>query len=155
MTKDSNDFGKQVELFTDGACSGNPGVGGWGVVLRHDGKEECYCDGDADTTNNRMELMATIRGLELLSQPCNVKLITDSKYVIDGITKWLFRWQQKGWKTAAGKPVKNKDLWLQLEDVSRRHMIEWQWVKGHSNHRENELADTLAKQGIQKLRLQR
>lgn len=151
MTKENHCIGKQVVIFTDGACSGNPGVGGWGLVLRCNDTEEHHWDGEADTTNNRMELMAVIRGLELLLQSCDITLVTDSKYVIDGITDWIFQWKKKGWKTAAGKPVKNKDLWVQLDDERKRHTIDWQWVKGHSNHPYNELADTLAKRGIEKI----
>lgn len=144
----------QVEIFTDGACRGNPGSGGWGVLLRFQNKEKTLCGGEMDTTNNRMELMAAIIGLESLNQPCRVRLTTDSKYVMDGITKWIQNWKKRGWKTAARKPVKNKDLWQRLDQVCKQHEINWQWVQGHSGHCENELVDTLANQGLDELLLQ-
>lgn len=143
---------KTVEAFTDGACSGNPGPGGWGALLRYDGNERELCGGEEETTNNRMELLAAIEALSALKQPCHVRLTTDSTYVKDGITKWLENWKRNGWKTAAKKPVKNQDLWIRLDEQSSRHRIEWCWVKGHSGHPENERADTLANRGLDRLR---
>lgn len=142
---------KSVEIFTDGACRGNPGPGGWGVLLRWDGKERELFGGAVDTTNNRMELSAAIEGLRALKQPCQVVLTTDSQYVRKGITQWIVNWKKRGWKTAARKPVKNAELWQELEQESARHEIEWHWVKGHSGHRENEIADQLANRGIDQL----
>ena len=139
---------KNVELFTDGACKGNPGPGGWGVLLRFDDKEKQLCGGEVSTTNNRMELMAAIEGLAALKEDCSVILTTDSQYVRKGITQWIANWKKNGWLTSAKKPVKNSDLWQQLDRESTRHHIEWRWVKGHSGHRENEIADQLANQGI-------
>lgn len=139
---------KKVELFTDGACKGNPGPGGWGVLLRYGDHEKNLCGGEATTTNNRMELMAAIEGLASLNEPCQVVLTTDSQYVRQGITQWIANWKKNGWKTAAKKPVKNDDLWQRLDAQSQRHQVEWQWVKGHSGHRENEIADQLANRGI-------
>ena len=141
----------QIEIFTDGACRGNPGPGGWGVLLRYQGKERTLHGGEVETTNNRMELMAAIIGLESLNEPCNFTLTTDSKYVTNGITDGIDNWKKKAWKTAAKKPVKNEDLWRRLDEVSQQHEINWQWVKGHSGHRENELVDALANQGIDEL----
>jgi ribonuclease HI len=135
---------KKVEIFTDGACKGNPGPGGWGVVLRMGHHEKDMSGSEADTTNNRMELTAIIRALEALKEPCHVHLHTDSRYAIDGITKWIFGWQKNGWKTAAKKPVLNADLWQELLAAIKRHRIEWIWVKGHDGHPENERADKLA-----------
>ena len=135
---------KQVELFTDGACKGNPGPGGWGALLRMGKHEKELSGSEADTTNNRMEMTAVIRGLSALIEPCEVALYTDSKYVIDGITKWVHGWQKRGWKTAAKKPVLNEDLWWQLLDVAARHEVSWNWVKGHNGHPENERVDRLA-----------
>lgn len=143
---------KTVEAFTDGACSGNPGPGGWGALLRYNGNERELCGGEEETTNNRMELRAAIEALSALKQPCHVRLTTDSTYVKDGITKWLENWKRNGWKTAAKKPVKNQDLWIRLDEQSSRHRIEWCWVKGHSGHPENERADTLANRGLDRLR---
>lgn len=143
---------KTVEAFTDGACSGNPGPGGWGALLRYNGNERELCGGEEETTNNRMELLAAIEALSALKQPCHVRLTTDSTYVKDGITKWLENWKENGWKTAAKKPVKNQDLWIRLDEQSSRHRIEWCWVKGHSGHPENERADTLANRGLDRLR---
>jgi ribonuclease HI len=137
-----------VEIFTDGACRGNPGPGGWGAVLRYKGTEKDLCGAEADTTNNRMELTAAIKALESLKRRCHVKLTTDSVYVKSGITEWMHRWKQKGWKTADKKPVKNIDLWQQLDQASLQHDIEWHWVKGHSGHRENDRADALANLAI-------
>ena len=141
----------QVEIFTDGACRGNPGPGGWGVLLRFQRKEKTLCGGELETTNNRMELTAAIIGLESLNKPYSVTLTTDSKYVMNGITDWIENWKKRGWKTAAKKPVKNEDLWRRLDKACSQHEINWQWVKGHSGHRENELVDALANQGIDEL----
>ncbi|WP_333838738.1 ribonuclease HI [Novosphingobium sp.] len=135
---------KHVQIFTDGACKGNPGKGGWGALLRIGEHEKELVGSDPETTNNRMEMTATIRALEALTQPCKVTLHTDSKYVIDGITKWVFGWQRKGWKTADNKPVKNEDLWRALLAAARPHTVEWVWVKGHDGHVENERVDKLA-----------
>ena len=140
-----------VELYTDGACRGNPGPGGWGVLMRFNGHEKELFGGDAATTNNRMELMAAIQALETLSRPCKIHLYTDSKYVMQGITEWINQWKARGWKTAAKKPVKNVDLWQRLDKARERHTIEWHWVKGHSGHDENERADQLANRGIDEL----
>lgn len=137
-----------VEIFTDGACSGNPGPGGWGAVLRSGEHTRELFGGEEQTTNNRMELMAAIESLRALKRPCHVVLTTDSVYVRDGITKWMFNWQRNGWKTADKKPVKNADLWQALSEACRPHKIDWHWVKGHSGHPENERADELARQGI-------
>jgi ribonuclease HI len=135
---------KRVEIFTDGACKGNPGPGGWGVVLRMGHHEKELAGNEKATTNNRMELTAAIRALQSLKEPCAVHLHTDSRYVIDGITGWIFGWQKNGWKTAAKKPVLNADLWQELQSAAGRHQIEWIWVKGHDGHPENERADKLA-----------
>ncbi|MDP1521188.1 ribonuclease HI [Porticoccus litoralis] len=142
---------KEVEVFTDGACRGNPGPGGWGALLRYGGHEKELYGGEAMTTNNRMELTAAIESLAALTQPCKVSLTTDSEYVRQGITSWLENWKKRGWKTAAKKPVKNVDLWQKLDEEVARHEVEWHWVKGHSGHRENELADQLANRGIDEL----
>ncbi|NJN45845.1 MAG: ribonuclease HI [Candidatus Competibacteraceae bacterium] len=137
-----------VEIFTDGACSGNPGPGGWGVVLRWNGHEKPY-GGEQQTTNNRMELLAAIKGLEALKRPCHVIVGTDSRYVQQGISEWLPNWKRRNWQTADKKPVKNKDLWQRLEvAVTRHHQVEWHWLKGHSGHPDNERADALARAGI-------
>lgn len=133
-----------VEIFTDGACSGNPGPGGWGAVMRWKGVDKELSGGDVDTTNNRMELMAPIAALEALKRPMNIAITTDSTYVRDGITKWIFNWKKNGWKTANRKPVKNADLWQRLEAAVEPHQVEWHWVKGHAGHPENERADELA-----------
>jgi ribonuclease HI len=135
---------EMVELFTDGACKGNPGPGGWGAVLRFKGKERELSGGEPDTTNNRMEMMAAIEGLKALTRPCSVTLHTDSKYLMDGITKWIHGWQRNGWRTADKKPVKNADLWQALLAATAPHQVKWRWVKGHAGHPENERADTLA-----------
>lgn len=140
-----------IEAFTDGACRGNPGPGGWGVLLRYNDHEKQLCGGEADTTNNRMELMAVIMALESLKQQCKVKVTSDSQYVLKGINEWMDNWKLRGWKTAAKKPVKNVDLWQRLDKARESHDIEWHWVKGHSGHIENEIADELANQGIDKL----
>ena len=142
---------KKVEAFTDGACRGNPGPGGWGVLLRFGGHEKELSGGEAHTTNNRMELSAAIEALSALSETCNVTLTTDSTYVRDGITQWVSKWKANGWKTAAKKPVKNQDLWMALEEQCQRHAVDWQWVKGHAGHPENERADQLANAGIDAL----
>lgn len=139
---------KKIELFTDGACKGNPGPGGWGALLRYGDHEKNLCGGEQNTTNNRMELMAAIKGLEHLKEPCQVILTTDSQYVRKGITEWITNWKKNGWKNASKKPVKNSDLWQELDAQSKRHQVEWHWVKGHSGHRENEIADQLANEGI-------
>ena len=142
---------KIVEIATDGACKGNPGPGGWGVLLRWRDHEKELCGGEAQTTNNRMELMAAIQGLESLTRPSRVRLVTDSTYVKDGITKWIHGWKRNGWKTAAKKPVKNEDLWRRLDAALASHDVDWQWVKGHAGHAENERADELARRGIAEL----
>ena len=142
---------KSVEIFTDGACRGNPGPGGWGALLRYGDNERSLWGGEPETTNNRMELMAVIKGLSALQRSCDVKLTSDSTYVLKGIQEWMPNWKKKGWKTAAKKPVKNADLWMQLDELVVLHTIDWQWVKGHSGHRENEIADQLANRGIDEL----
>jgi len=142
---------KKVEIFTDGACRGNPGPGGWGVLLRSGGVEKKLHGGEKQTTNNRMELRAAIEGLKALKETCDVELTTDSNYVRQGISDWIVKWKRNGWRTADKKPVKNADLWQALDKEVRRHTVSWHWVKGHSGHRENELADQLANQGIDEL----
>lgn len=137
-----------VELFTDGACKGNPGPGGWGVLMRYGEIEKELCGGENLTTNNRMEMLAVISGLEALTRPSDVKIVTDSQYVQKGINEWLAGWKARGWKTADKKPVKNVDLWQRLEAALLPHSVKWQWVKGHSGHTENERADQLANKGI-------
>jgi len=139
---------KQVDIYTDGACKGNPGPGGWGSVLRFGDHEREFFGGELDTTNNRMELTAAIEALKLLKEPCRVVLTTDSVYVRDGVTKWIHGWRKNGWRTAAKKPVKNQDLWRALDAEVARHEIDWRWVKGHSGHPGNERADALANRGI-------
>jgi len=141
-----------VEIFTDGACSGNPGPGGWGAVLRYKGAEKELSGGDPSTTNNRMEMMAAIAALEALTRPSRVRLTTDSTYLRDGITRWIHAWKAKGWKTADRKPVKNIQLWQRLEAALERHEVEWHWVRGHTGHPENERADALARKAIAELR---
>ncbi|MBM3536498.1 MAG: ribonuclease HI [Alphaproteobacteria bacterium] len=141
-----------VDAFTDGACSGNPGPGGWGAILRWRGQERELSGGDTQTTNNRMELMAAISALETLRRPTIVRLHTDSLYVKDGIQKWLPSWKKRGWKTADKKPVKNVDLWQRLETAVERHEVSWHWVRGHAGHPENERADALAREAIATLR---
>ena len=133
-----------VEIFTDGACRGNPGPGGWAAVIRAGGREKEIAGGEPATTNNRMELLAAIRGLEALNRPCRVALYTDSAYLRDGITKWIHGWRRNGWRTAARKPVRNADLWRELAEAAAPHRIEWHWVKAHAGHAENERADALA-----------
>ncbi|BAZ94722.1 ribonuclease H [Thiohalobacter sp. COW1] len=147
MTSDNT----TVEIYTDGACRGNPGPGGWGAVLRYGGHERELYGGELHTTNNRMELLAAIRALEALKRPCRVQLTTDSQYVRKGITEWLPNWKRKHWKTAAGKPVKNADLWRELDELAARHQVDWHWVRGHTGHPENERADQLANRGIDEL----
>lgn len=143
-----------VEMFTDGACRGNPGPGGWGVLLRAGNKEKKLYGGEGMTTNNRMELTAVIKGLEALKfSDCKVDLTTDSKYVLLGATEWLPAWKARNWRTSARKPVLNSDLWQQLDALVNRHKISWHWVKGHSGHHENDIADSLANQGIDELQL--
>ena len=142
----------EVELFTDGACSGNPGPGGWGAILRWRGVEKELSGGEAHTTNNRMELTAVIEGLRAMTRPCQVRVFTDSQYVQKGITEWLPGWKARGWRTADKKPVKNDDLWCALDEQADRHVISWNWVKGHAGHPENERADELARQAIAAIR---
>ncbi len=141
-----------VEIFTDGACSGNPGPGGWGALLRYGGREKTLSGAEANTTNNRMELMAAIRALESLKRPCQVTLFTDSVYVQKGISQWLKNWKRRGWKTADKKPVKNADLWRRLDAATEGHDIRWRWVRGHSGHPDNELVDELARKAISTLK---
>ncbi|PZR06381.1 MAG: ribonuclease HI [Archangium gephyra] len=138
-----------AEIFTDGACSGNPGPGGWGALLKWGGKEREIFGGEKETTNNRMELTAVIKALEALSRPVKVRLFTDSTYVMQGITKWIHGWKKNGWKTSSKEPVKNADLWRALEAATERHDIEWRWVKGHAGHDGNERADQLANKGVE------
>lgn len=140
-----------VEIFTDGACRGNPGPGGWGALLRYKGKEKNLHGGERETTNNRMELMAAIVALETLKRPCRVHLTTDSQYVMKGITEWMVNWKKRGWKTAGRQPVKNVDLWQRLDNALAPHEVTWEWVRGHTGHPENEKADALANQGIDEL----
>ena len=140
-----------VKIYTDGACKGNPDVGGWGVLLKVNGTEKELFGGERLTTNNRMELLAVIRALEALTRRCNVQLHTDSKYVQQGITEWIHGWKKNGWRTSARKPVKNDDLWKELDAVSQQHDIEWLWVKGHAGHNGNEKADQLANRGVESM----
>jgi len=142
----------RVDVYTDGACSGNPGPGGWGAILTSGDNEREISGGEADTTNNRMELMAAIMALETMKRPVEVHLHTDSTYVRDGITKWIHGWKKNGWRTAAKKPVKNADLWQRLEEAAGRHTVEWHWVKGHAGHPQNERADELARGGLEAYR---
>ena len=139
---------KDVEIYTDGACRGNPGPGGWGVWLKSGEDEKEVYGGEKETTNNRMELMAAIQALEVLNQSCNIQLHSDSKYVLQGITEWMDNWKKRGWKTATNKPVKNEDLWRRLDMAMQRHDVNWSWVKGHSGNIGNEKADQLANQGV-------
>ena len=139
------------DIYTDGACSGNPGPGGWGVLIIDGDDKTELCGGEAETTNNRMELMAAIQGLEALKEACQVKLTTDSVYVKSGINEWMPNWKKRGWKTASKKPVKNVDLWQRLDDAAAPHQVEWFWVKGHSGHAENERVDALANRGVDEL----
>ena len=142
---------ESVKIFTDGACRGNPGPGGWGALLRYKQWELEVCGGDPDTTNNRMELLAAINALQVLKRPCMVTVTTDSVYVMKGISEWLPNWVRKGWRTASNAPVKNADLWKQLVAAQSLHTVEWRWVKGHSGHPENERADQLANRGIDEM----
>jgi ribonuclease HI len=143
---------QQIDIFTDGACTGNPGPGGWGAILRAGEHEKELSGGEPATTNNRMELMAVIRALEALKQSSTVTIHTDSRYVMDGATQWMTRWKKNGWKTADKKPVKNEDLWRELDALCGRHRISWRWVRGHSGHDENERADALARGAIPGMR---
>ena len=140
-----------VIIYTDGACKGNPGVGGWGALLELNGREKELCGGERLTTNNRMELTAVIRALEALNRRCSVQLHTDSKYVQQGITEWIHNWKKRGWRTTDKKPVKNDDLWRELDALSQQHDIEWLWVKGHAGHNGNERADELANRGVESI----
>ena len=142
---------KTVYLFTDGACKGNPGAGGWGVLLRYGEHEKELFGGEAQTTNNRMELTAVLSGLKTLNRPCNVVICTDSQYVKNGMESWIHNWKKNGWKTAGRQPVKNADLWQQLDEQVARHRVRWQWVKGHAGHAENERADALANRGVEQV----
>ncbi|HVP08224.1 MAG TPA: ribonuclease HI [Burkholderiales bacterium] len=137
-----------VEIYADGACRGNPGPGGWGVLLRAGGREKELHGGEAQTTNNRMELTAVIEGLRALKRPSQVRVYTDSQYVQKGISEWIHAWKRRGWRTADKKPVKNEDLWRALDEAARRHRVQWHWVRGHAGHPENERADALANRGI-------
>ena len=139
---------KTVTLYTDGACKGNPGKGGWGVLMRYGSHEKELFGGEAHTTNNRMELTAIIQGLAALKRPCAVVIYTDSQYVKNGMEQWIHGWKKNGWKTASKQPVKNEDLWQQLDRLAAQHQIQWQWVRGHAGHAENERADALANQGV-------
>ena len=139
---------KQVIIYTDGACRGNPGPGGWGALIQFDSMEKEIFGGKNDTTNNQMELLAAIEGLATLTEPCSVELFTDSKYVMDGITQWIKNWKKNNWKTAAKKDVKNKELWKKLDHLISKHQVQWHWVKGHSGDAGNETADLLANKGI-------
>lgn len=150
-TIDLERFMAEVRIYSDGACRGNPGPGGWGALLQWNGREKALYGGEAETTNNRMELTAAIRALESLKRPCDVELVTDSEYVRKGITEWLDGWKRRGWKTAAKKPVKNADLWLALDTLNQKHRVRWRWVKGHSGDPGNEAADALANRGIDEL----
>ena len=141
--------GARVRIYTDGACKGNPGPGGWGALLQLDGSEKELFGGASDTTNNRMELTAVIRALEALKRPCEIDLYTDSQYVQKGISEWIASWKRRGWKTADKKPVKNVDLWLALDRLAAGHDVRWHWVRGHAGHPENERADQLANKGIE------
>jgi len=140
---------KQVEIYTDGACRGNPGPGGWGALLRNNGHEKELCGGALETTNNQMELMAAIKALESLKESCQIDLFTDSKYVKQGITEWIIRWKANGFKNAKKKPVVNAELWIRLDGLAAEHQINWQWVKGHAGHIDNERADALANRGLE------
>ena len=142
----------QVVIYTDGACSGNPGPGGWGAVMISGAHVKEICGGEPGTTNNRMELMAAIQALEALKKPCKVELHTDSTYVMKGISEWIFGWKKRGWKTADGKPVKNDDLWRRLDTARARQDVSWNWVKGHAGHELNERADALARRGLEQAR---
>ena len=143
---------EKVVIYTDGACSGNPGIGGWGVVMFYKGHFKELFDGEEDTTNNKMELTAVIQALSSLKRECSVELYTDSTYVKDGMTKWIFAWKKNGWKTKNKKEVKNQELWQKLDELNQKHKIEWNWIKGHDDNEYNEKADSLARQGIKKIK---
>jgi len=142
---------KTVDIYTDGACKGNPGVGGWGALLEHDGKSRELFGGEVHTTNNRMELTAVIRALEALKRRCHVRLHTDSQYVQLGISKWIHDWKKRNWRTADKKPIKNEDLWRRLDELAAQHDVDWIWVKGHAGHEKNERADELANAGVRQV----
>ena len=147
-----SNMNEQVEIYTDGACKGNPGVGGWGALLVFKGVEKELWGGEAQTTNNRMELTAAIRALAELKRPCDVRLVTDSQYVMQGIQDWMPNWKKRGWKTSTKQPVKNADLWVQLDEQVNRHNVTWQWIRGHTGHAGNERADQLANRGVDEIR---
>ncbi|WP_133127085.1 ribonuclease HI [Legionella nagasakiensis] len=140
-----------IEIYTDGACKGNPGPGGWGVLLRYQGQEKTLHGAESHTTNNRMELTAAVKALEALKRPCQVELYTDSQYLRQGMTNWMVQWKKNGWRNAKKEPVKNVDLWQRLDELAKIHQIRWHWVKGHAGHPENEQADSLANQAIEQL----
>ena len=142
---------KTVNIYTDGACRGNPGDGGWGVLIEYENFSKEYFGGEKNTTNNKMELKAAIEGLKVLKETCEVHITTDSKYVMDGITSWIQNWKKNNWMNSSKKEVKNKDLWIELDELTLRHNIKWNWVKGHSGHKKNEIADSLANKGIDNL----
>lgn len=152
MPVQSTDADGVVDIFTDGACKGNPGIGGWGALMRIGSKEKELFGGETETTNNRMELMAVIRALEALKRPCHVRVHTDSVYVQKGISEWMANWKRNGWRTSARQAVKNADLWRELDEVAAKHKIKWLWVKGHAGHVENERADGLANRGVESVR---
>jgi ribonuclease HI len=138
-----------VEIFTDGACKGNPGPGGWAAILRYKGVEKTISGGAPMTTNNRMEMTAAVKALEALKRPCSVRITTDSQYLMKGITQWLPNWKRRGWKTSQNAPVKNEDLWRRLDEEASRHQVQWCWVRGHNDHKENEMADVLARKAME------
>ena len=151
-TQSSSSTRKFIEIYTDGACSGNPGPGGWGTILRFQGKERELSGGNPETTNNQMELQAAIEGLKALKEPCDVELYTDSQYLRQGITQWIHNWKRNGWRTADKKPVKNQRLWEELDGLAQTHTVKWHWLKGHAGHPENERCDELARNEIDRLR---
>lgn len=151
MNDKANETSQWIEIYADGACKGNPGPGGWGAWLSYDGREKELYGGDPSTTNNRMELTAVIRALEALKRPCKAKVYTDSVYVQKGITEWIHGWKLRNWRTSDKKPVKNDDLWRELDHLAQQHQIEWHWVKGHAGHAGNERADQLANRGVESL----
>jgi ribonuclease HI len=152
MTEMTSSPRKTIEIYTDGACSGNPGPGGWGAILRFQGKEREISGGQRNTTNNQMELLAAIEALKALKEECSIDLYTDSQYLRQGITQWVHSWKRNGWKTADKKPVKNQPLWVELDELTQRHTIRWHWLKGHAGHPENERCDELARNEIARLR---